>query len=56
MSKHRAQVWNGERWIDGVLATTKRTAEVDAERMADLYARPVRVVEVGATPVTEDET
>lgn len=46
VTRYRAQVWNGERWVDGVLSTKLRTADDDAVRMARKFGRPVRVVEV----------
>jgi len=47
-SKWRAQVWNGERWVDGVLSTSRKVADDDAVRLARRYDRPVRVIEIEA--------
>jgi hypothetical protein len=43
--RYRAQVWNGERWVDGILSTNRRTADSDAVRLARRYGRPTRVIE-----------
>jgi hypothetical protein len=43
--RYRAQVWNGDRWVDGMLARERRTADDDAVRLARRYERPTRVIE-----------
>lgn len=49
--RFRAQVHGVNGWVDGGLFTRRKGAEKDAARLADLFDRPVRVLEFErATP------
>lgn len=44
--RYRAQVLGVNGWVDGVLYTTRKDAEKDAEHLAEFYGREVRIVEL----------
>jgi hypothetical protein len=44
--RYRAQVWNGERWVDGSVYRKRRRADDEAVALARRYQRPTRVIEV----------
>lgn len=44
LSRYRAQVLGVNGWVDGGLFTREKEAMKDAERLADLFGLPTRVV------------